>query len=67
MHTGEYDPATPVRWLTAMARAVGPAVRLTDTGGGHGVYGSPDAACVNEKIDAFLLDGTLPPDRTTCR
>ncbi|MBT2386283.1 alpha/beta hydrolase [Streptomyces sp. ISL-11] len=67
MHTSEYDPATPVRWLAQMARAVGSAVTMTDTGGGHSVYGSPDAACVNERIDAFLLDGVLPPNRTRCR
>ncbi|MCC3771522.1 alpha/beta hydrolase [Streptomyces sp. UNOC14_S4] len=66
MHTTEYDPATPVQWLRRMAAAVGPAVTMTDTGGGHSVYGTQDAGCVNERIDAFLLDGTLPPDRSTC-
>lgn len=67
MHTSEYDPATPVGWLPRMARAVGPAaVTMTDPGGGHSVYGSPDAACVNERIDGFLLDGTLPKDGTRC-
>ncbi|WKU48452.1 alpha/beta hydrolase [Streptomyces sp. VNUA116] len=67
LHTPEFDPATPVAWLRRMARALGPsAVTMTDTGGGHGVYGSSDADCVNEKIDAFLLDGRLPADRTRC-
>ncbi|MEU5419636.1 alpha/beta hydrolase [Streptomyces sp. NPDC020667] len=66
MHTTEYDPATPVQWLPKMAAAVGSAVTMTDTGGGHSVYGTQDATCVNERIDAFLLDGRLPPDRSTC-
>ncbi|MEU3754647.1 alpha/beta hydrolase [Streptomyces olivoreticuli] len=66
MHTTEYDPATPVQWLPKMAAAVGSAVTMTDTGGGHSVYGTQDATCVNERIDAFLLDGTLPPDHSTC-
>ncbi|MFF7726774.1 alpha/beta hydrolase [Streptomyces sp. NPDC008001] len=67
LHTPEFDPATPVQWLRRMARALGPsAVTMTDTGGGHSVYGSSDADCVNEKIDAFLLDGRLPADRTRC-
>ncbi|MCF3101866.1 alpha/beta fold hydrolase [Streptomyces roseoverticillatus] len=67
LHTSEFDPATPVAWLRRMARALGPsAVTMTDTGGGHGIYGSSDADCVNEKVDAFLLDGRLPADRTRC-
>lgn len=66
MHTTEYDPATPVQWLPRMAAAVGSAVTMTDTGGGHSVYGAQDAGCVNERIDAFLLDGVLPPDHSTC-
>ncbi|MFE5867603.1 alpha/beta hydrolase [Streptomyces roseifaciens] len=67
LHTSEFDPATPVQWLRRMARAVGPsAVTMTDTGGGHSVYGSPDAECVNDRIDSFLLDGKLPADRTRC-
>ncbi|GGX87495.1 alpha/beta hydrolase [Streptomyces hiroshimensis] len=67
LHTSEFDPATPVQWLHRMARAIGPsAVTMTDTGGGHSVYGSPDAECVNDRIDSFLLDGTLPADHTRC-
>ncbi|MGK5544557.1 alpha/beta hydrolase [Streptomyces sp. URMC 127] len=67
LHTPEFDPATPVAWLRRMARALGPsAVTMTDAGGGHSVYGSSDADCVNEKVDAFLLDGKLPADRTRC-
>ncbi|MFE0257044.1 alpha/beta hydrolase [Streptomyces sp. NPDC059010] len=59
------DPATPYRWTMETARRLGSsAVVLDNKGGGHTGYGS--SKCVHNKVDAFLLYGTLPPDGSSC-
>ncbi|MBC9727950.1 alpha/beta hydrolase [Streptomyces sp. TRM68367] len=59
------DPATPYRWTEQTARRLGSsAVVLDNKGEGHTGYGS--SKCVHRKVDAFLLYGTLPPDRSSC-
>ncbi|NUP19515.1 MAG: alpha/beta fold hydrolase [Streptomyces sp.] len=59
------DPATPYRWTEETARRLGSsAVVLDNKGGGHTGYGS--SKCVHNKVDAFLLYGTLPPDGSSC-
>ncbi|OIJ98402.1 alpha/beta hydrolase [Streptomyces colonosanans] len=59
------DPATPYRWTLETARRLGPsAVVLDNKGEGHTGYTS--SRCVHAKVDAFLLDGTLPADGSTC-
>lgn len=59
------DPATP----HSMAKAVlarNPGSRLlTHDGEGHTVYGN-GLACVDDKVDAFLIDITEPPKGTVC-
>ncbi|WP_369382847.1 alpha/beta hydrolase [Streptomyces sp. cg36] len=66
MTTALYDPATPHPWLKQMAKAVGPAVTITDNGAGHGLYVATKALCVRRHFDAFFLEGTLPKDGTVC-
>ncbi|MFF3347184.1 alpha/beta fold hydrolase [Streptomyces sp. NPDC002779] len=59
------DPATPYRWTTQTARRLGPsAVVLDNRDGGHTGYAS--SKCVHEKVDAFLLYGSLPANGSSC-
>ncbi|MFI2205775.1 alpha/beta hydrolase [Streptomyces sp. NPDC020192] len=59
------DPATPYRWTVETAARLGPsAVVLDNKGDGHTGYTS--SVCVHQKIDDFLLYGTLPPSGSSC-
>ncbi|WP_405813291.1 alpha/beta hydrolase [Streptomyces sp. NBC_01390] len=59
------DPATPYRWTTETAERLGSsAVVLDNKGEGHTGYGS--SKCVHRTVDAFLLDGSLPADGSSC-
>ncbi|MER6070660.1 alpha/beta hydrolase [Streptomyces sp. NPDC001817] len=59
------DPATPYRWTVETAARLGPsAVVLDNKGDGHTGYSS--STCVHQKIDDFLLYGSLPPSGSSC-
>lgn len=59
------DPATPYRWTVETARRLGSsAVILDNRGDGHTGYASSE--CVHEKVDEFLLYGSLPRDGSSC-
>ncbi|MEE1927696.1 alpha/beta hydrolase [Streptomyces sp. TRM 70351] len=61
------DPATPYEGAARMARALGGdvGVELTYRGEGHGAYNSGDA-CVQNRVNAYLLRGSVPQDGTEC-
>ncbi|MFG2915323.1 alpha/beta hydrolase [Kitasatospora sp. NPDC048298] len=61
------DPATPVEGARAMAQQLGAGVGVSVTlqGEGHGGYNTGNA-CLKQTVDAYLLDGTVPADGTTC-
>ena len=59
------DPATPYEWAQALADQLEPGVLLTREGDGHTAYNSGNA-CIDEAIEAFLIEGTVPDDGTTC-
>ncbi|MWK32950.1 alpha/beta fold hydrolase [Actinomadura sp. J1-007] len=60
------DPATPYAWAPALVKEIGKsAALLTLKGQGHGAYDTNDA-CVRAAVDAYLLDGRVPADGTTC-
>ncbi|RKT12129.1 TAP-like protein [Streptomyces sp. 1114.5] len=61
------DPATPVEGARAMAQQLGAGVGVTVTlqGEGHGGYNTGNP-CLKQTVDAYLLDGTVPADGTTC-
>ncbi|MBW1602979.1 alpha/beta fold hydrolase [Streptomyces sp. JJ66] len=61
------DPATPYEGTERMARALGgeAGVVLTFRGEGHGAYHSGDP-CVQDRVNAYLLDGKVPEDGTEC-
>ncbi|MFE4355770.1 alpha/beta hydrolase [Kitasatospora sp. NPDC056800] len=61
------DPATPVEGARTMAQQLGAGVGVTVTlqGEGHGGYNTGNP-CLKQTVDAYLLDGTVPADGTTC-
>ncbi|MFD4523508.1 alpha/beta hydrolase [Streptomyces sp. NPDC058470] len=59
------DPATPYRWTVETAERLGSsAVVLDNKGDGHTGYAS--SKCVHQKVDDFLLYGSLPDDGSSC-
>ncbi|GAA0628463.1 alpha/beta hydrolase [Streptomyces crystallinus] len=58
------DPATPYQWAAETARRLGRGRVLTYEGEGHGGYSA--SQCVRDEADAFLLDGALPAEGTSC-
>lgn len=61
-----YDPATPYRGAKNLVRDLGNARLLTMVGDGHTAYGG-ESACIDEKVDDYLLGGTLPDAGTVCK
>jgi pimeloyl-ACP methyl ester carboxylesterase len=59
------DPATPVEWAEAMADQLDSGVLVKRDGDGHTAYGSGND-CIDDLVDAFFVDGTVPKDGTTC-
>jgi hypothetical protein len=62
---GTYDPATPYRWTKRLAADLGNARLLTARGNGHGAI-TTLAPCILAPVLAYLEEGTLPPESTTC-
>jgi pimeloyl-ACP methyl ester carboxylesterase len=59
------DPATPYRWTLETAGRLGSsAVVLDNKGDGHTGYAS--SKCVHQKVDDFLLYGSLPDNGSSC-
>ena len=61
-----HDPATPLAWGDVLARQLGSGVLLVRDGDGHTAY-REGSACIDDAIDAFLIDGALPQPGTVCR
>ncbi|THJ65084.1 alpha/beta hydrolase [Arthrobacter echini] len=59
------DPATPYAWSTALAEQLESGVRVTWEGEGHTAYGRSNA-CIQDLVDDYFIDGTVPEDGTTC-
>jgi hypothetical protein len=60
-----YDMATPHEWGVQVAGELENATLLTYDGDGHTAYTS-GSSCIDEAVDAYLLDGTLPAEGTVC-
>lgn len=62
------DPATPYAGAARMASALGKGVgiELTYKGQGHGSYDSGDP-CVQDTVNAYLLDGKVPQSGKVCQ
>ena len=59
------DLATPYIWAEAMAGELASGVLVTRKGRGPTGYPVGNE-CVDDLVDAFLLDGTTPEDGTLC-
>ncbi|WP_083980218.1 alpha/beta hydrolase [Demequina salsinemoris] len=59
------DPATPYEWAENLTDELGNAELLTYDGEGHTAYGRSNS-CINDAVDAFLVDGTVPDSGTVC-
>ncbi|MFK0261086.1 alpha/beta hydrolase [Streptomyces angustmyceticus] len=60
------DPATPYGWAKALASQLSSATLLTYEGDGHTAYGR-GSKCIDDAINAYLLDGTVPPKHKVCK
>ena len=58
------DPATPYQWAVNLSKELASGVLLTRKGEGHTGYS--DSTCIQEKVDAYLIDLTTPAPNTIC-
>lgn len=58
------DPATPYEQTARLADLLGTGVVLTWDSEGHTVY--PEDGCVNDAVNAYLVDLTVPAEGTVC-
>lgn len=60
------DPATPYAWAKSFARQLESGRLLTFVGDGHTAY-RRGSSCIDEAVDAYLLDGELPRRGLRCQ
>lgn len=56
------DPATPYEWGVSLAKQLANAALITRDGDGHTAY-REGSQCVDDAVDAYLLQGDLPAGR----
>jgi hypothetical protein len=59
------DPATPYKEAVALASELDSGVLLSRNGDGHTAYGMGNT-CIDNTIDTYLVDGTVPPNGKMC-
>lgn len=59
------DPATPYVWAQALAEQLENGHLVTYHGEGHTAYNKSNA-CVDETVDDYLIDGTVPASDPMC-
>ncbi|WP_404434004.1 alpha/beta hydrolase [Microbacterium lacus] len=59
------DPATPYEWSVALAEQLESGVLITRVGEGHTGYNKGNA-CVDDAVDAYLIEGIVPADDLRC-
>ncbi|HRD60386.1 MAG TPA: alpha/beta hydrolase [Nocardioides sp.] len=59
------DPATPYQWAVHLADQLQSGVLITRDGDGHTGYNAGND-CVDEAVEDYLIDGTVPPDGLDC-
>ena len=59
-----HDPATPYVGATNLAKTLTTGQVLTWDGQGHTAYGK--SACIDTKVDTYLVTTTMPPVGTVC-
>lgn len=59
------DPATPVEWAASLRKQLGNASLMTWQGEGHTAYGRANS-CLEDAVDKYFVDGTVPADNSVC-
>jgi pimeloyl-ACP methyl ester carboxylesterase len=59
------DPATPYKWAQALATELENGHLITFDGDGHTAY-TRSNSCVDDAVDAYLLEGIVPPAGLKC-
>ena len=59
------DPATPYKWAVSLADQLDNGHLVTYTGEGHTAYNRSNQ-CVNDAVDNYLIDGTVPAADPKC-
>jgi pimeloyl-ACP methyl ester carboxylesterase len=59
------DPATPYEWAQGLASDLENGHLITFDGDGHTAYKRSNS-CVNDAVDAYLLNGAVPPAGLKC-
>jgi len=59
------DPATPYEWAVALAGQLQSGVLVTRVGEGHTGFNKGNA-CVDGAVEAYLLEGDVPPEDIRC-
>jgi pimeloyl-ACP methyl ester carboxylesterase len=59
------DPATPYIWAQALADELENGHLITYTGEGHTAYNKSNS-CVNDAVDDYFIDGTVPAEDPDC-
>lgn len=60
------DPATPYKNAVGLSKLLNRAVLITYEGEGHTVYAG-NSACIDNIVDAYLLEGIVPEEAVTCK
>jgi pimeloyl-ACP methyl ester carboxylesterase len=61
----ENDPATPIQWAKEVAVKLGNAELIVWEGGYNHTAYREGSECVTDRVDAYLLEGTISPGTTT--
>lgn len=59
------DPATPYEWSVALADQLAAGVLITREGEGHTGF-QKGSACVDQAVESYFIDGTVPEDGLVC-
>jgi hypothetical protein len=60
------DPATPYAWAQDLAGQLSSGRLVTYVGDGHTVYGTGKSPCVDQAVNAYLIDLTVTPSGLRC-
>ncbi|GAA2464075.1 alpha/beta hydrolase [Agromyces soli] len=59
------DPATPYEWAVSLAEQLDSGVLVSYEGEGHTAYNKSNA-CVNDAVEQYFIDGTVPASDPKC-
>jgi len=61
----KHDPATPYEWAQRLAETLADSRLITWDADGHTAY-SNGSTCVDDAVNDYLVEGTLPPKDLVC-